>query len=119
MFLDSNVTFFWTATTDPHNINYIGNSLDDPVDGKTAKDFYDQCITKNGTLLPSGDRITNAPGEPNYVFTNFTEVGTYYFYCGIVFNNGTNSHCRDGGVKAMVHVVDEDHVDHCPFHPTC
>ena len=44
MFLDSNVTFFWTATTDPHNINYIGNSLDDPVDGKTAKDFYDQFI---------------------------------------------------------------------------
>ena len=118
LFLDSNVTFFWTATTEEHNINYIGKDGDTTADGKTAKEFYDQCITTPNTTLPSGDIINNKAETPNVVKHYFTETGTYYFYCGITFNRGKNGHCKDGGVKAMVHVVDKD-VSNCPYHPTC
>ena len=77
-----------------------------------AKDFYDECIVAENTTFPSGNVIDKKPGNPNAVINVFNEVGTYYFYCGLY------DHCKQFGVKAIVHVVDGD-TSICPFHPTC
>ena len=124
-FSDSNVTFFWTATTDGHNVNFIGkHGQAGVVNGDTyfAQDYWNQCFTNSspnqlrpGTELPSGEKFSNEPfSTPNYVH-NFPEIGIYYFYCGISYPGG--SHCKDGGVKARVIVVET--INECPLHPNC
>ena len=69
--------------------------------------------------LPSGETFSDIPSDPNtqnYVH-NFTETGTYYFYCGISFPG--ESHCKDGGVKATIIVVEKDEMHKCFLHPSC
>ena len=120
--LDSTVTFFWTATTDGHNVNYIGKEGQSAPNGKTALQFYDECITEPDTVLPSRAIIDNSPGTPNYYAHLFTETGVYFFYCGIRYKEGDNkygSHCKDGGVKAWVNVVNDPSECHYHSHPKC
>ena len=112
--LDSTVTFIWTATTDGHNVNFIGKQGQSQPGGKTAEKFYKECITNE--TLPTGMPIDNKPGVPNYVH-HFTETGIYYFFCGIVYPGG--GHCIDGGVKAMVNVVTDPSDCHFHSHPKC
>ena len=123
--IDSTVNFFWTDTTDGHNVNFIGKRGQSHDDGPTAEVFYEECITAPGTILPTGQNITNTKTSPNYEHT-FNETGTYYFYCGINYNFtlpngdiGHGSHCKNGGVKALVYVVGDPSECHFPSHPKC
>ena len=116
-YLDSTVTFFWTATTDGHNVNFIGKEGQSDADGKTARQYYEECITAPGTVLPSGAMINNNPGTPNYYAHSFNEAGVYFFYCGITYPGG--SHCNNGGVKAWVNVVSDPSECHYHSHPKC
>ena len=137
-FVGSNITFFWTNTTDSfgHNVNYAGyegQSAEVLVNNEpktyTAKEFFDYCLTHSGPLynsstptipldqeLPSGDTFLSNPENPNKVFTEkvytLNERGWHYFYCGRPF------HCLEGGVKAKVYVSDQPLKD-CPFHGNC
>ena len=110
------MTFYWTATTDGHNVNFIGKQGQKQPGGKTAEYFYENCITEPSTILPTGEPINNNPETPNYVHS-FTERGIYYFYCGIIYTGG--SHCKNGGVKAMVKVVDDPSECHFHSYPKC
>ena len=138
-YLGSNITFFWTNTTDSdgHNVNYIGREGQTAVingdgDGNkfSSQEFYNYCLiqlhntTGGGTpppyngnftlppnqILPSGNTFKSEPENPNQSFT-LIEKGLHYFYCGRPY------HCLDGGVKATIKVV--EHVNECHIHPNC
>ena len=116
--LGSNITFFWTNTTDAygHNVNYIGKEDQEAlINGKnhTSQDIYYNCILPNSTsslILPSGNTFKSEPENPNHVVT-LNETGLHFFYCGRPY------HCYGGGVKATVKVV--EHVNECHIHPNC
>ena len=132
--LGSNITFFWSNTTDSdgHNVNYAGHEgqsavfyHDNQKYNYTAEQFYEFCLINStkpkydsstpsipdGTEMPSKYPFVAAAENPNKVFT-LNETGWHYFYCGRPY------HCLKGGVKAKIYVF-ENHVKECPFHPNC
>ena len=70
-------------------------------------EYYKNCF--NEATIPEG--INTSPEVPNKSFTfGIDDIGYHFFVCGI----DSGYHCRNGHVRAVVHVV--KHPEHCDFH---